>query len=230
MTAALTYRAPAISLGGRAVLRDVAFQATPGEFVAIAGPNGAGKTTLLKGLAGLLPGCHPDPGRTAYVPQGASCAWPMTIREVAGLGRILRPGDSTGAVDKALASCGLLDLATRRIDQVSGGQARRAMLARALAAEPSILLLDEPVADLDPAAALDVMRLLATFAAGGGLVVAVLHALELATQFATRLVVLAEGRIIADGPVAQALPAAAHAFGMAVSPNPQPLLVPPPPG
>ncbi len=218
-----------VALAGRPVLRDVSFRAGPGEFVALVGPNGAGKTTLLRALAGVLPEApllRPDPRRVAYLPQGARCAWALTVRQVAALGRLPFGGRDDGAVEAAMRQCGVLDLAERRIDQVSGGQARRAMLARALAARPSVLLLDEPVADLDPPSCHAVMRLLADFASGGGTVVAVLHALELAAAYAGRMVVLADGCVLADGKPATVLPAAGAAFGMAVQAGHVPLLTP----
>ena len=201
-------------LGTTPALRGVTLQVAAGEFVAICGPNGAGKTKLLRALAGLLPGQTPLPREIAYVPQGARCAWGLTVRQVAELGRIPHGGGGAAAVEAALAACGVAALAARRIDTLSGGQARRAMLARAWAGEPRALLLDEPVADLDPPAAHDVMRLMRGFAAAGGAVVAVLHALDLAAQYAGRMVVMAEGRIVADAAPAEALPAAAAAFGM----------------
>ncbi len=218
-----------VSLGGRPILRNVSFAARPGEFVALAGPNGAGKTTLLRALAGVLPELpaqKPDPQRIAYVQQGARCAWGMTIRQVVSLGRLPFDGRDDGSVDAALRQCGVFDLADRRIDQVSGGQSRRAMLARAFAGRPKILLLDEPVADLDPPASHAIMRLLAAFAAAGGTVIAVLHALDLAASYGSRLVVLVDGAIAADAAPALALPAAAAAFGMALQDGHVPLLTP----
>jgi iron complex transport system ATP-binding protein len=218
-----------VALAGRAVLRGVNLHAGPGEFVALVGPNGAGKSTLLRALAGVLPeapACRPDPTRVAYLPQGARCAWGLTVRQVAALGRLPFGGRDDGQVDSALRQCGVADLADRRIDQVSGGQARRAMLARALAGQPRVLLLDEPVADLDPAACHAVMGLLADFAAAGGSVVAVLHALELAVQYASRLVVLADGQVKGDGPPGAMLPVAAAAFGMRLGEAYAPLLAP----
>ena len=149
------------------VLRGVDFAASAGEFVAICGPNGAGKTTMLRALAGLLPGGVPMPRFHAFVEQGARCAWGMRIEEVVALGRIPHGDNDMAAIDAALSACDLLDLRSRRIDEVSGGQARRTMLARALATAPDVLLLDEPVADLDPAAAHRIMALLARLAAGG---------------------------------------------------------------
>ena len=228
-----------VRLGGREVLHQVSFSAGAGEFVAVVGPNGAGKTTLLRALAGLLPAgvasagqvpiaaARPDPRRMAYVPQGARCAWGLTVRQVAALGRLPWGGADQGEVEAALRQCGVHDLAERRIDQVSGGQARRAMLARALAGKPCVLLLDEPVADLDPPACHAVLGLLAEFARAGGVVIAVLHALELAAAYASRMVVLDEGRVVADAAPGVALPEAASAFGMILRADHVPLMMPP---
>jgi iron complex transport system ATP-binding protein len=213
-------------LGGREVLSGVTFAPTAGTLTALCGPNGAGKSTLLRALAGLLPGGTPSPRDVAYLPQGARSAWGLTVRQVAALGRIPHGDLDMAAVDRALAACGIADLADRRVDQISGGQARRAMLARVLATEPRVLLLDEPVADLDPAASHDVMALLRRVARDGGTVVVVLHALDLAAQYANRLVVLQGGRMVADGEPASALPAAAAAFGMILQHPSVPLLRP----
>jgi ABC-type cobalamin/Fe3+-siderophores transport system ATPase subunit len=101
------------------------------------------------------------------------------------------------------------------------------MLARAFATEPDVLLLDEPTADLDPAAAHEIMRLLRSTADSGRAVVAVLHAFELAVRYAHRVVVLQAGRILADLPADQALPAAAAAFGLAYGSDPAPRLLMP---
>jgi len=214
------------SLAGREVLHAVTFQAGAGEFVAICGPNGAGKTTLLRALAGLLPGGQVDARRVAYVEQGARCAWGLTVRDVVSLGRIPWNDSNRDAVGGALAACGLEALADRRIDRLSGGQARRAMLARALATAAPVLLLDEPVADLDPSAAHEMMALLARLASEGRCVVAVLHAVELAVRYATRMLVLDAGRVVADGPPAATLADAAAAFGMALGSADGPVLMP----
>ncbi len=216
-----------VALGGRPVLQGVTFRAGPGEFVAVCGPNGAGKTTLLRALAGLLPGCRVQPRQVAYVEQGARSAWGLTVIELVMLGRIPWGDADADAAGRAMQLCGVAGLAGRRMDRISGGQARRAMLARALATEAPVLLLDEPAADLDPRAGHQVMRLLAGLAAGGSTVVAVLHAVELAAAYATRMLVLDEGRVMADGPPALAMPAAAACFGMELGTDGSARLLPP---
>jgi iron complex transport system ATP-binding protein len=162
----------------------------------------------------------------AYVEQGARCAWRMTVAEVAALGRIPHGDRDRGAIERALQDAGVAGLRDRDVTELSGGQARRAMLARALATEAPVLLLDEPVADLDPAASEQIMALLARLTAEGRTIVAVLHALELAVRHATRLVVMQEGRIVADDVPIDAAPAAAAAFGMGFRAGTQPMLVP----
>lgn len=216
-----------VALGGRAVLREVAFRAGAGELVAVVGPNGAGKSTLLRALAGLLPGGAPEPRRVGWLPQGARCAWGMTVAEVVALGRIPHGDGDAGVVEAAIAACGLEALRGARIDRLSGGQQRRAMLARVLAGEPAVLLLDEPTADLDPAAAHEVMGLLRTRAEAGGCVVAVLHDVALALHHATRMVVVRDGQIAADAAPGAALAAAAEAFGLPFGVDHRPRLLPP---
>jgi iron complex transport system ATP-binding protein len=217
-----------LSLGGRILLHDISFSPRPGELVALCGPNGTGKTTLLRALCGLLPGmAMPDPRLVAYVPQGARSAWGLTVEQLVMLGRLPHRDAAAVPVTNALQACGMLGLRTARVDRISGGEARRAMLARAFATEPELFLLDEPTADLDPAAAHAMMGLLRRTAEAGRAVVAVLHAIELATRYAHRIVVLDGGRIVADGPAAEVLPAAAAAFGLPFGLDPEPRLLPP---
>ncbi len=218
-----------VALAGQPVLHGDPFRAGPGELVALVGPNGAGKSTLLRALAGLLPGTpRPDPCAVAYLPQGAACAWPLTVAELATLGRIPYGDSDPAAIAAALAETGLTHLAATRLDRLSGGQQRRAMLARVLAGQPATMLLDEPTADLDPAAAHAIMALLRARAAAGACIVVVLHDLDLAHHHATRMVVLAAGRILADAAPEAALPAAAAAFGLPLGLDPRPRLLPPP--
>jgi iron complex transport system ATP-binding protein len=223
--AALHHRT--IRLGNRVVLDDVTFAVAAGELVTLCGPNGAGKSTLLRALAGLLPGgARPDPRRVAYVPQGAHAAWGLTVAQVVALGRIPHADLAAAPVERAMITCGVAALRDARIDRISGGQARRVMLARAFATEPDVLLLDEPTGDLDPAAAHDVMRLLRRTAEEGRAVVAVTHAIDLAIGYGHRVVVLANGRILADATPNRALEAAAAAFGMRAGIDPAPRLLP----
>ena len=217
-----------VSLSGRAVLHDVSLAAHPFEMVALCGPNGAGKSTLLRALAGLLPGTVTrDPRRVAWLAQGARSAWGLTVEQVAALGRIPHRDRADGPITNALELCGIVALRAARVDRISGGEARRAMLARAFATEPDVFLLDEPTADLDPAASHAIMRLLRATAEAGRTVVVVLHALDLALHYAHRVVVLAEGRVTADLQADQALPAAAAAFGLTFGSDPTPRLLPP---
>jgi iron complex transport system ATP-binding protein len=219
---------PGLKLGTRQVLGPIDLAFPAGQFTALCGPNGAGKTTLLRALAGLLPGAPVrDPRRLAYLPQGAASAWGLTVREVVALGRIPHGDSDPAAIDAAIAACGLDGLQSARVDRISGGQARRAMLARAFATRPEVFLLDEPTADLDPAAAHEIMRLLAATAAGGAVVIAVLHAVDLALRYAGRMLVLADGGLRADAPPADALPIAAAAFGLPWGEDPTPRLLPP---
>lgn len=203
-----------VRLDGRAALDGVSLTVGRGALVALVGPNGAGKSTLLRALAGLI---RPAAGevtldgaplaalaprararRIAWLEQGARAAWGMTVREIAALGR-LPHGDAAGApVAVALASVGLDHMADRRIDRISGGEARRAMIARVLATAPEVMLLDEPCADLDPAQGFAVMRLLRREARSGRAVVVVLHDLALAARFADRMALLEGGRLVAD--------------------------------
>ena len=217
-----------VVLGDRPVLCDVSLTAGTSELVALCGPNGAGKSTLLRALAGLLPDTPPrDPRRVVWLQQGARSSWGLTVEQVATLGRIPHRDRAAAAVTRALQVCGIEMLRAARVDRISGGEARRAMLARAFATEPDVFLLDEPTADLDPAASHAIMRLLRRTADAGRTVIVVLHAIELALRYAHRVVVLREGRVLADLPPDQALPAVAAVFGLPIGTDPSPRLLPP---
>ena len=215
-------RGVAVRLGGARVLDRLDLAVADGELVGLIGPNGAGKTTLLKTLAGLA---APERGRVllrgeslagmdrfrrartiAYLAQDGRPNWPVDVRTLVGLGRLphLRPWRGPGAADReavarAMAECRIAALADRPATELSGGERARVLLARALAGDPGLLLADEPTAGLDPAHQLDAMALLAGLAQAGRAVVAVLHDLTLAARYCTRLALLHQGRILADG-------------------------------
>ena len=208
-----------LSRGAVPVLDRIDLTVGPGEFVGLLGPNGAGKTTLLRAAVGLLPATgrsslavlSPDARarRAAYLPQGRDIAWPMPVDAVVALGRIAHsdaaaPRDHP-AVRDALVGLGLMPLRHRDATTLSGGEQARVLIARALAQDTPLLIADEPIAGLDPAAAIGVMDLFAGLAGQGRGVIASLHDLGLAARHCTRLVVLDRGRIVADGPPASVL-------------------------
>jgi iron complex transport system ATP-binding protein len=209
-------------------LGGVTVTARAGELVGLVGPNGAGKSTLVRLVAGLaqpsagtvrLAGLDPAraPRRAvarvaALVPQEPRVAWPFTVREAVMMGRAPRQGllamasrFDRGAVEGALEACDLVHLAHRRVDALSGGERRRVFFARALAQEPRVLLLDEPTAFLDLGHQVAAMRMAQVAARAGLCVVAVLHDLNLAAAACDRVVVMAAGTVVADGPPADVL-------------------------
>jgi iron complex transport system ATP-binding protein len=159
--------------------------------------------------------------RIAWLEQGARAAWGMTVREIAALGRLPHGDSAEAPVALALAAVGLHHMADRRIDRLSGGEARRAMIARVLASTPDVMLLDEPCADLDPAQGFAVMRLLRAEAAKGRAVVVILHDLALAARSADRMALLDAGRLVADAApeVVMADAVAGRVFGVRIGPG-----------
>lgn len=220
-----------LSRGAVPVLDRIDLDVGPGEFVGLLGPNGAGKTTLLRAALGLLPttgrsslaALAPDARarKAAYLPQGRDIAWPMPVEAVVALGRIAHPDAGAPrdhpAVHDALRALSLTALRHRDATTLSGGEQARVLIARALAQDTQLLIADEPIAGLDPAAAIGVMDLFAGLARQGRGVVASLHDLGLAARHCTRLVVLDGGRIVADGPPAAVLTPdlLARVFGIA---------------
>jgi len=219
---AVTLEGAAAAIGGRAVLDGVDLTVRPGELVALCGPNGAGKSSAIRAVLGLLPltggrallagqpladlsaGQRAD--RAAYLPQERRIAWNLPVVEVAALGAPWLAG--AAALDRARAALVEVDighLADRGVSEMSGGERARVLLARLLTTRAQALLADEPVAGLDPDAQLMVLERLVARARAGQAVLVSLHDLTLAARFADRVVVLDQGRVMADGPPLEAL-------------------------
>lgn len=212
----------------RPALDRVDAQVGGGELVAVAGPNGSGKSSLLRGLLGLAPGATGTvtldgrpltewPRRTiaeavGALPQREDAALPLRVREAVLLGRWARLGPVAPpreadhrAVAEAMARCRITELADRGVDTLSGGEWQRVRLARALAGEPRLLLLDEPGAALDLAHEMALFELLRHLVAEGLGILVITHHLNLAARFADRVLLLDRGRVAGDGPPAQVL-------------------------
>ena len=208
-----------VAYGGRRVLDDVTFRVPHGAHVAVVGPNGAGKSTLFKAIVGLLPlaagsiAIHGRPQAEnrftlAYVPQREEVDWsyPLSVRDVVTmgryrhLGRLRRVGTrDREAVARALDHLAISDLAERSIGELSGGQQQRVFLARALAQEPHVLLLDEPFTGVDAAVREGILEVLDDLAARGITVLASTHDLGLARR-RFELALLLNRRVVAYGP------------------------------
>ncbi len=209
----MTLAAVNLAVPGR--LSDLSLELRPVELTVILGPNGAGKSTLLAALAGLEPGpvflngaaLSALPAREraqaiGYLPQTGELAWNLSVETLASLGRLpWRTDTATDAafVEQALAALDLLPLRQRPLMQLSGGERARALLARVLTGDPDWILADEPLASLDLAHQQALLHHFETAARAGKGVVLVLHDLALAMNHADRVIVLREGRVIADG-------------------------------
>lgn len=196
-----------------AALEAITFSVKAGERVAIIGPNGAGKSTLVKVILGLLQPqsgtitLGDDPRQVGYVPQHESVDWtfPVTVRDVVMMGRVRRigwlrwPGRADWAVvDAALERVAMADLGRRQIGELSGGQRRRAFIARALAQEARLLLLDEPFSGVDASAQAGLMDTLDDLNRDGLTIILTTHDLSLAFSRFNRVMALNQ-RVIAFG-------------------------------
>ncbi|HEX4739673.1 MAG TPA: ABC transporter ATP-binding protein [Allosphingosinicella sp.] len=181
------------------------------QFLCLVGPNGSGKTSLLHALAGIGPseGEVRIDGRSlaplplderkrllAFLPASRDVPWPVTGRSLVALG--LPGGANEAEAEQALAALDAVDLADRRVDRLSTGERSRILIARALAARPRLLLLDEPAANLDPHWQLRLMAHLRALSRDQ-IVIAAMHDLDLAARFADRMLVMDGGHIVADG-------------------------------
>jgi iron complex transport system ATP-binding protein len=224
----LTLQDLSVDLGGRDVVRGVSAEVSEGELVVIVGPNGAGKTTLLRAIAGLVAPrtgtvrvMGHDPAKVgrgviarelAYLPQQYELAFPFAVEEVVLLGRYARQRGlglaseaDLAAAHEAMAACDVTALAARRFDELSGGEARRVIIAQAMCQGAKCLLLDEPTAGLDPAHARAVFAMLHAHCRRGAAAIVVTHDLDLALRYAGSVWLVAGGRLAARGAPADVL-------------------------
>jgi len=210
--------------GGEAVLRGLDFCAEAGRLLCVLGPNGSGKTTLLRCLLGQW---RPQQGTIAlegkalhsysrrrlarlmaYVPQIPVAAFAFSVRELVLMGRFAHTGvlGLTTQQDRSVARQAMimtqtLQFAGRTLGELSGGEAQRVMIARALSQQPSVLLLDEPTSHLDVRNQLLIYRMMMRLAHEWGMaVVCVSHDLNLAGRFSDRMLLMRDGQVLADGP------------------------------
>ena len=212
-----------VAIGGRPILRGIDLAVRPGEFVALMGSNGSGKSTLVRAVTGLLPltagsvtlfdtpyAEFRDWHRIGFVPQRSSASGgvPATVWEVVASGRVtrrrlLRPLSRADrrAIDEAIDVVGLRERVSVGVSQLSGGQQQRTLIARALAGEPDLLVLDEPTAGVDVDHQQALADALAVLKARGATIVLVAHELGPMQPLIDRAVVMRDGRITDDGPV-----------------------------
>lgn len=217
-----------VTRSGKALLNEVTLSVYPSELVGLIGPNGAGKSTLLGILAGLasadrgevsLDGAplHSITARQraqqlGWLEQQGSIYWPVSVERLVTLGRLPYlpawqvPSESDHqVVQQAMADCDCLSIRERDATTLSGGERARVLLARAMAAEPDILLADEPVSSLDLGHQLQTMDLLRQFSRQERACVVVLHDLSLAARYCDRLYLLDKGLLVAHGAIAEVL-------------------------
>ena len=224
----LDARTVAFAVEAKRILDGVSVTSGAGEFIGLVGPNGAGKTTLIKCISGLL--AHQEgtvrlDGRdlarmsprdvaqiVAHLPQNTSLDFGFTCLEVVLMGRNphLSPFQLEGAHDHEVARAGMRItdtewLSAREINTLSGGERQRVLIARALAQEPRLLLLDEPTANLDIQHQLQVMDLVRSLVDDGLAAVAAMHDLNMASAYCDRIYVMSEGRVVASGTPAEVL-------------------------
>lgn len=226
---ALNVSALRCGYGGKEVLKDISFSITKGEFVGILGPNGAGKSTLVQTLSGILPFSHgsieimgmsiEDLGlkerarRMAVIVQDGDVRFPFSCREVVEMGRYphqrrwrMDSVDDLETVEKALALTDTASLGDRLIAAVSGGERQRVFMAKSLAQETPILILDEATSAMDIHRKLGIFKILEQQNLAENLtVLAVLHDINLAALFCRRIMFLKDGCVEADGPTDEVL-------------------------
>ena len=205
-----------IRRGDCPVVDHVSISLAPGECVGLIGPNGAGKTTFMRAAQALLPAqgetslaamtAAERARHVAWMPQDRVIAWPVSVETLVALGRLpylprgtrLRAEDRA-AVEGALRQMGLWEMRARSATALSGGEQARVLIARALAQQTPLLMVDEPTAGLDPAGQISTMQVFAGLAQAGRGILVSLHDLGLAARHCTRLILLHQGRLVAEG-------------------------------
>ncbi|MDR2392677.1 MAG: ABC transporter ATP-binding protein [Treponema sp.] len=237
-----------VGFKGQVILSNITLTVKPGELLALAGPNGGGKTTLLKTIGGLLKplagrvlldgkdiqgmGKQEKAGNISVLFQGATPDWPFTVQEVVSQGRspyrsifAAETALDKDATDRALITAGLSGFENRRITELSGGEFQRVLIARAMAQEARLLLLDEPANNLDPKYQYMVMNLVRSLTKRGLGALVSLHDLSLASLYADRIALIHQGSIVALGKPDTVLQEAmlAQVFGipLVISPHAQ---------
>jgi iron complex transport system ATP-binding protein len=222
MSAVLSAADVTVVRGGRRILDTASLTLPPGSVTAILGPNGSGKSTLLRALAGIW---RTDGGavtldgqpleqlprqeiaaRVSFLPQDTHCDFAFTVDEIVAMGRHPHRGRFAPesprdrvAIDEAIARCDLGRLRTRTVDRLSGGERQRVAIARCLATQPEVLLLDEPTAHLDVEHALAILGLCGRLAATGTAVGVAMHDLATVVRFADQAALLHDGRLVGSG-------------------------------
>ncbi|MBI3553211.1 MAG: metal ABC transporter ATP-binding protein [Elusimicrobia bacterium] len=222
----LRFKNASLGYGSTAVLHGVNFEAAPGSFIGILGHNGAGKSTVLKTLLGLIPalkgefharGTHFGKPRYGYVPQKEKldAIYPLTAYEVAAMGTYrglelmarLRGLGHKDLIRRSLKQCGALELSDKRYSDLSGGQRQRVLIARALAAEPELLVLDEPLAGIDVTTQSALLKLFETLKEQKDLtVLMVSHRIQREKDLFSHVAWVGDGKV-ESGPTAEMLSA-----------------------
>ena len=212
--------------GGRRIVDQANFSLGANELIALMGANGAGKTSLIRlalGLEKLNTGkvcfngqpisrisVKEKARKIAYLPQQRSLAWPLSVRDVVSLGlygrEVGRFDESLqGAVEEAIYKCSLEKLADRKTNSLSGGELARVHCARMLAAGTPLMIADEPTLSLDPYHQFQIMSIFSEYVSLGGGVLVVLHDIQTAARYSSRLIWMKEGRIVGDGSISETL-------------------------
>ncbi|MEB8387224.1 ABC transporter ATP-binding protein [Rhodobacteraceae bacterium KMM 6894] len=211
-----------VSQRNREIFRNVSFQIGAGEVVGLIGPNGAGKTTLMRAALGMIAHggesslagleAHARAKAAAWMPQAREIAWPVSVETLVMLGRLPHLGpysrptsEDHARVNEAIAWMELDDMRQRTATRLSGGEQARVLIARALAQGTPLLMADEPIAGLDPAHQIATMQTFQGLARTGKSVLVSLHDLGLAARHCTRILMMGQGGLVADGVPADVL-------------------------